>query len=81
MAGLNLGIMGSSSVSGSGSGFSSSAPSGGTATEQGFGPGYTQSGTSSTMSALAPDNPAGIGCWAAGLSIIILLVIRHSLPA
>ncbi len=62
-----------------GSGFSSSqAPT--TATEAGFGQAYTDSGSPSGLSALAPNDPSGVAIWVGVGSLILLLWIRHNLP-
>lgn len=78
MAGLSL--MGNVKVAGNSSGYSSSAPDGGTATQMAFGPGYTQAGSPGAKSALLPNDPFGIAFWAGIAAIGLLVVIRHSLP-
>jgi hypothetical protein len=78
MPGLNLGGMGSVRAS-VGSGFSNSqAPT--TATQAAFGPGYGGN-MPSTSNALLPNDPFGVSLWTAVAAAIVLLVIRHSLPA
>jgi len=79
MPGLNLGGMGSVRAS-VGSGFSSSGSAPVTATQAAFGPGYG-GGMPSTGNALAPNDPFGVCLWTAVAAAIVLLVIRHSLPA
>jgi hypothetical protein len=81
MSGLNLGTSIKGGVSyGNGGYASSSAPSGGTATQMAFGPGYTQTGTPSTSGALSPSNVFGFSLWLALGATAALLCIRHSLP-
>lgn len=82
MAGLQLGVMGRMGVAPGGSGFSSS-PGNGTATDLGFGAGALSSTTpdGSMGDCLTPNDPFGIAFWAALVSIGLLLVVRHSLPA
>ena len=80
MAGLNLGIMGGVKASSS-VGYNGSDPTaGGTASQQAFGPGYTQSGTPSKAATFAPNDPFGVGFWMAVAAVAGLLIIRHSLP-
>ena len=82
MPGLNLGVMGGvrANTADSGGGFSSSvAPT--TATEAGFGPGYSIAGAPSTRAALAPNDPFGVALWGGVACGVILLLIRHSLPS
>jgi hypothetical protein len=81
MAGLSLGVYGGAKSVGSGSGFSSSAPTGGTATEQAFGPGYTQQGGTGVVGSLFSSGPARFNVVAAIASTFFLLFVRHSLPA
>ena len=77
MPGLQLG----GTVRGSlGTGYqTSSAPA--TATQAAFGPGYGSNNMPSNGNALAPNDPFGVSLWSAVTAAIILLVIRHSLPA
>jgi hypothetical protein len=79
MPGLNLGVMGGVKAT-AGNGYTSvAAPA--TASEAGFGPGYTAAGGPSTMTALTPNDPFGIAFWLGVGAVAALLVIRHSLPA
>lgn len=77
MAGLNLGVMGSVRASG-GTGYKTGPVS---ATEAGFGPGYTMAGAPSSREALAPNDPFGIAFWVGVGSLALLIFVRHSLPA
>lgn len=82
MPGLNLGINGGVKWKdyGGGQGFSSST-SPASATEAGFGSGYTQPGQpSGLMDAITPDDPFGAAFWIGVGSLALLLFIRHSLP-
>lgn len=80
MAGLSLNMMGGAKVVGGNSGFSPTAGPNATAGAMAFGPGYTATGTPSTASALAPNDPFGITFWAGIISLAGLLFLRHSLP-
>ncbi len=77
MPGLNL--MFGTKVS-AGSGFSSSSGPA-TAGEAGFGQGYTSAGSPSGTNALTPNDPFGVAFWGGIVSLGVLLLIRHSLPA
>lgn len=79
MPGLNLGVMGGVKAS-AGSGYTSTANPA-TATEAGFGPGYSNMGTPTRLAILAPNDPFGVAFWAGIAAIGLLLLIRHSLPA
>jgi hypothetical protein len=83
MSGLVLGMMGGASTSPGNTdqnGFTSSiAPK--TATEAGFGQGWTQAGDPSTANALFPNDPFGIAFWVGVACLGGLIFIRHSLPA
>lgn len=82
MPGLHLGVNGGVKFSdyGGGQGFSSST-SPGSATEAGFGSGYTQPGQPSSLtSALTPNDPFGMAFWGGVVALGLLLFIRHSLP-
>lgn len=78
MPGLYLGGMGGARASASGGFSTSAAPA--TATQAAFGPGYS-GGSPSTSNALLPNDPFGVCLWTAVGAAIILLFIRHSLPA
>lgn len=82
MPGLELGVNGGVKWKdyGGGQGFSSStAPA--SATEAGFGSGYTQPGVPSGLTNfVTPDDPAGMAFWVGVVSLGLLLFIRHSLP-
>lgn len=81
MPGLNLGVMGGvrANTSNSGGGFSSQvAPT--TATEAGFGPGYSVAGSPSTANIVSPNDPFGVALWGGIGALVLLLLIRHSLP-
>jgi hypothetical protein len=76
MPGLNLGGMGSVRAS---AGYNNpSTPS--TAGQAAFGPGYSGSMPSNGNTFL-PNDPFGVCLWSAVAAAIVLLVIRHSLPA
>ena len=76
MPGLNLSGMGGVRASTSAS-YNASAPA--TATQAAFGPAYGN--MPSNQNALAPNDPFGVSLWTAVAAAIVLLVIRHSLPA
>lgn len=76
MSGLNLGTgLRASATVGTGS-----QPAPATATEAAFGPGYSQSGSPSTVAVLAPNDPFGAAFWTGIIAVGLLLLIRHSLP-
>lgn len=80
MPGLQLGVMGGvNSGRSQGTGYGASGPV--TATEAAFGPGYSQPGTPSIGQALFPNDPFGIAFWTGVVSLGLLMLIRHSLPA
>jgi len=74
MAGLNLGVNGGVRATANGG----SAPT--SASEAGFGPGYTAAGTPSGMNALTPNDPFGVAFWTGVGALAFLFVIRKSLP-
>lgn len=82
MPGLHMGVNGGVKFNdyGGGQGFTSSTnPS--SATEAGFGSGYTQPGSpSGLISAVTPNDPFGVAFCSGVLALGILLFIRHSLP-
>lgn len=78
MSGLNLGVMGGVKA-GTGTGYATSAPA--SATQAGFGPGYTQAGAPSDGSCLAPNDGFGLALWSGVIALGLLLLIRHSLPS
>jgi hypothetical protein len=77
--GLLLNMQGSVGTS-PGNGFSNT-PKPSTAYEAGFGSMATQPGDPNSTNALVPDDPFGVAFWAGVVSLGLLLVIRHSLPA
>lgn len=76
MSGLNL----HSSVRASVNAGTASSSGPATATEAAYGPGYSASGTPSTAQTLTPNDPFGIAFWSGIGALVLLLVIRHSLP-
>lgn len=79
MPGLDLGVFGGVKST-MGNGFSPTVSPDATATAKGFGQGYSAAGTPSTAQALFPNDPFGIAFWGGVASVVLLLVIRHSLP-
>jgi hypothetical protein len=49
-------------------------------TSQAFGPGATTASTGGIANNLAPTDPVGLAFWVGVLSVVALVVIRHSLP-
>jgi hypothetical protein len=80
MAGLNLGVYGRAQPTSGGSGFSSSPAAASTATEMAFGPGYTQQGSTSASGALTSTSPGSWAFWTSIGAIVVLALVRHSLP-
>lgn len=78
MPGLHLNVNGGVSAY-PGNGFSS-AGNGASATAKAFGQSYSDSGSPSTLSALTPNDPFGIAFWGGVACVVLLVVIRHSLP-
>jgi hypothetical protein len=78
MPGLNLGGMGSVRATASTGYNNPSSPT--TASQAAFGPNYG-GGMPSSQNALMPNDPFGVCLWSAVTAAIVLLVIRHSLPA
>lgn len=79
MPGLQLNVNGGVKATG-GNGFSPTVPSNASATQKGFGQGYTAAGVPSTASALAPNDAFGVAFWGGIAALVLLLVVRHSLP-
>lgn len=79
MAGIRL--MGNVAAS-TNNGFTS-APSGGSASQQAFGPSYSTSNGQSggLLSFLIPNDVGGFIFWGGVVSTVALLVLRHSLPS
>jgi hypothetical protein len=80
MAGLNLKVGGFGGVGTTG------APSRGTqqsydsVTSQAFGPGATTAPSGGIVNNLGPTQPAGLAFWTGVVAVVLLVVIRHSLP-
>lgn len=79
MPGLQLNVMGGVKAQG-GNGFSPTVPGNASATSKGFGQAYTASGAPSTASALTPNDAFGVAFWGGVGALILLVVLRHSLP-
>lgn len=78
MAGLWLGGMGGVSAR---SGGWSSSPAPATASQAAFGTGASSGGYPSTWSAIAPNDPFGVALWLSVGAAVVLVALRHGLPA
>lgn len=80
MAGLKLNVGGFGGVGTTGSPQMGTQQSYDSVTSQAFGPGATTASSGGIASNLSPTDPTGLAFWVGVLSVIGLVVIRHSLP-
>ena len=76
MPGINFGTYGGVSTRSQ----ASTSPMPQSATAAAFGPGYTSTNPDALSAALMPNDAFGISFWVGIVSVVGLVVIRHSLP-